>query len=125
MNSFLASQPKIASLVEPMLATTDARSFISHHLGEEIMDRLHGEKLPIIGGDDLTKERRVGASMIAMSRDSMKGFLFCQAVVLKKHVPWRKASPFSSKCSPKGFPFCLVVVLFDCISLSSLRLLLS
>ncbi|XP_030444374.1 7-methylxanthine methyltransferase ICS1-like [Syzygium oleosum] len=54
----------------------DARSFtgsiISHHLGEEIMDKLYGEKLPIILGDDLAKGRRKGVSII---------------VVLKKLVP--------------------------------------
>ncbi|KAI6670114.1 hypothetical protein NL676_004999 [Syzygium grande] len=53
-----------------------ARSFtgsiISHHLGEEIMDKLYGEKLPIFTGDDLAKGRRKGVSIIA---------------VLKKHVP--------------------------------------
>ncbi|XP_010031255.2 probable caffeine synthase 2 [Eucalyptus grandis] len=53
----------------------DARSFtgsiISHHLGKEIMDKLYYEKLPIIIGDDLAKERRMGISII---------------VVLKKHI---------------------------------------
>lgn len=47
-------------------------SVISHHLGEEVMDKLYGEKLPIILGDDLAKGRRMGVSII---------------VVLKKHVP--------------------------------------
>jgi len=53
-----------------------ARSFTgsisSHHLGEETMDKLYGEKLPVIIGDDLAKERRKGISII---------------VVLKKYVP--------------------------------------
>ncbi|XP_030444512.2 probable caffeine synthase 4 [Syzygium oleosum] len=53
-----------------------ARSFtgsiISHHLGEEIMDKLYGEKLPIFIGDDLAKGRKKGVSIIA---------------VPKKHVP--------------------------------------
>ncbi|KAI6670118.1 hypothetical protein NL676_005003 [Syzygium grande] len=48
-------------------------SVISHHLGEEIMDKLYGEKLPIILGDDLANESRgMGVSII---------------VVLKKHAP--------------------------------------
>ncbi|KAF8006286.1 hypothetical protein BT93_K0548 [Corymbia citriodora subsp. variegata] len=47
-------------------------SIISHHLGEEIMDKLYGEKLPIIIGDDFAKHRRKGVSII---------------VVLKKLVP--------------------------------------
>ncbi|XP_056168959.1 1,3,7-trimethyluric acid N-methyltransferase CkTcS-like [Syzygium oleosum] len=54
----------------------DARSFtgsiISYHLGEGIMDKLYGEKLPIIIGDDLAKGRRKGISLV---------------LVLKKHVP--------------------------------------
>ncbi|XP_030540395.1 7-methylxanthine methyltransferase 1-like [Rhodamnia argentea] len=57
-------------------AASHARSFtgsiISHHLGEGIMDKLYGEKLPILIGDDLAKERRMGVSIV---------------VVLKKHVP--------------------------------------
>ncbi|KAF8006291.1 hypothetical protein BT93_K0551 [Corymbia citriodora subsp. variegata] len=48
-------------------------SIISHHLGEGIMDRLYGEKLPIILGDDLAKHRRKEVSIV---------------VVLKKHVPF-------------------------------------
>ncbi|KAF8006285.1 hypothetical protein BT93_K0547 [Corymbia citriodora subsp. variegata] len=47
-------------------------SIISHHLGEEIMDKLYGEKLPILLGDEFAKGRRTGVSIIA---------------VLKKHVP--------------------------------------
>ncbi|KAL3718019.1 hypothetical protein ACJRO7_003195 [Eucalyptus globulus] len=54
------------------LARSWTGSIISHHLGEGIMDKLYGEKLPVIIGDDLAKERRKGISII---------------VVLKKHVP--------------------------------------
>lgn len=42
-------------------------SIVSHHFGEEVMDRLYGEKLAKLFGDDLsTREQMKGISIVAM-----------------------------------------------------------
>lgn len=43
-------------------------SIVQHHLGEEVMDKLYGEKLAELIGEDLSKERSQGISIVTALR---------------------------------------------------------